>query len=174
MTAAEDRARPSAQVAGVDSALEKHVAVVWEGDLAFVAQTESGHRVVMDTAPAAGEARRGPTPMELVLAALGGCTGIDVISILRKMRQQVTRYEIRAGGTRAEEHPRVYRTIVVEHTVYGAGLQPAAVERAIRLSTEKYCSVGAMLARTAALVVRWRAIDTTSNVETAGEFTHSV
>lgn len=174
MTPEEQQARPSAQAAGAEPALEKHVAVVWEGDLAFAAQTESGHRVMMDTAPAASETRRGPTPMELVLAALGGCTGIDVISILRKMRQPVTRYEISVSGARAEEYPRVYRKIVVEHAVYGAGLQAAAVERAIRLSTEKYCSVGAMLARTAELVVRWRAVDTATNVETAGEFTHAL
>jgi putative redox protein len=86
-----------------------------------------------------------PSPMQSVLAAVGGCTGMDVISILRKMRQQVTAYELVVNAERAEEHPRVFTAIEILHRITGVDLNPSMVERAIELSETRYCSVHAML-----------------------------
>jgi putative redox protein len=86
-----------------------------------------------------------PTPMQVVLAALGGCTAMDVISILRKKRQAVTGYEVVVTGEKREEHPKHYSRIEIVHRVRGRDIHPAAVEEAVRLSDTKYCSVHAML-----------------------------
>jgi putative redox protein len=116
-----------------------------EGGLAFRAKSESGHEVVMDASAAAGGEDRGIRPMEMLLAGLAGCTGIDIISILKKMRQDVTDYEVRVSGERAEEHPKVFTHIVVEHVVTGHNLVAANVARAVELSATRYCSVSATL-----------------------------
>lgn len=115
----------------------------------FAARTGSGHEVVMDAAVEAGGQEQGPRPMELLLASLGGCGGMDVISILRKMRQEVTAYEVRVSGERAADHPRVFTRITVEHVVTGRDLDEALVRRAVELARDRYCSVSAMLARSA-------------------------
>ncbi|HEY2955114.1 MAG TPA: OsmC family protein [Candidatus Eisenbacteria bacterium] len=96
-----------------------------------------------------------PSPMEVVLGAVGGCSAMDVISILRKQRQRVTGYEVEVTAERREEHPRAYTRIEVLHRVRGHGVSPAAVEEAIRLSDTKYCSVHAMLAPAVALSSRY-------------------
>lgn len=85
------------------------------------------------------------SPMQVLLAALGGCTGMDVVSVLKKMRQDVTGYRIEVDGTRADDHPRVWTEITVRHIVEGNDLSREKVERAVQLSEEKYCSVAAML-----------------------------
>ncbi len=96
----------------------------------------------LDTGPEA----TAPTPMDVVLAALGGCTAMDVIGILRKKRQQVTGYDVEViGERRMNEHPKLYTKIEIVHRVRGRNLSPAAVEEAVRLSDTKYCSVHAML-----------------------------
>jgi putative redox protein len=122
--------------------------VSWDGDMHF---TGIGSRnrfpIPMDEAAEGGRAGVGASPMELVLIGLGGCTGMDVASILSKMRQHVTSYEVRVRGERAADHPRLYTSIVVEHVLTGRGLDPAKVERAVRLSETKYCSVSATLAK---------------------------
>ena len=123
-------------------------AVLVEG-MRFEAETASGHRVVMDSTDVAGGGNTGPSPMDLMLVALAGCTGMDVIAILRKMRQEVTAYTVAVRGTQAEEHPRVYTTVTVEHTVTGRGLNPDLVRRAVELSETRYCPVGAMVGKTA-------------------------
>ena len=108
----------------------------------FVARFESGAAL-----PLSG--RSGPeaaSPVEVVLAALAGCTGLDVISILRKKRQDVTSYEVAVEGERCTEHPRVYTRIEIVHHLRGRDLSEVAVAEAIRLSDTKYCSVHAMLA----------------------------
>jgi putative redox protein len=89
--------------------------------------------------------------MELLLVGLAGCAAMDVLAILRKKRQDVTDYEVRVHGVRAEEHPMVFTTIDVEHIVTGHDIEPAAVARAIELSETRYCGAGAMLGRTAAM-----------------------
>jgi putative redox protein len=117
--------------------------------MAFRATTDTGHEVVMDAAADAGGTDRGARPMELLLVGLGGCTGMDVISILRKMRQEVTAYQIRVSAERAPEHPKVFTTIHVEHIVHGHGLNSASVKHAVELSATRYCSVLFMLGRVA-------------------------
>jgi len=112
------------------------------GDMRFEAHTGSGHTVVMDN----GEGDTGARPAELVGVALGGCTGMDVISILRKKRQAVTGYEIRVSGLQAEGHPNNFTRFDVVHVVTGEDIDPEAVRRAIELSATKYCSVGSTLA----------------------------
>jgi putative redox protein len=113
----------------------------------FDIETDSGHTIVVDN----HEENAGASPMELLLAALAGCTGMDVISILRKKRQEVTSYEVRIHGLRAEEHPKVYKQIIVEHIFSGHNIQELAVQRAIQLSQEKYCGVGNTLDKTATI-----------------------
>jgi putative redox protein len=93
-----------------------------------------------------GAEAQGPTPMDVILTALGGCTGMDVIGILRKKRQEVTGYEVEViGERRVDEHPKLYTKLEIVHRVRGHNLSPAALEEAIRLSDTKYCSVHAML-----------------------------
>jgi len=134
--------------------------------MVFTATPASGHAITLDAAEASGGAGQGPTPMELVLLALGGCAGMDVISILRKQRQEVTGYRVQLHGDRAAEHPRVFTTITVEHQVRGRALDPAAVRRAVELSAIRYCPVGGMLGRAAALRHRIRITDEALGTET--------
>ncbi len=121
------------------------------GGTHFNAVAGSGHTVSLDAAVDHGGQDTGFRPMELLLVGLAGCTGRDVISILRKKRQEVTGYEVRVRGERAEDHPMVFTTITVEHVVTGHHVDPAAVARAVELSEAKYCGAGAMLRKTAAL-----------------------
>ena len=136
--------------------------------MAFQATTGSGHTLVLDAAPAVGGAERGSRPMELLLVGLGGCTGMDVISILRKMRQEVTGYTIRVTGDRASEHPKVFTTISIEHVVRGRGLSLEAVRRAVELSATRYCSAAAMLGRVAHIQETYRVVDDASGQEQRG------
>jgi putative redox protein len=113
--------------------------------LQFVGRSDSGHSIVMDGPVAAGGSDTALRPSELVLIGLAGCTGMDVISILRKKRQPVTGLEVVVSAEQAAEHPRAFRRLKVRYIVQGAGVDEAAVRRAIELSEEKYCSVGATL-----------------------------
>jgi putative redox protein len=140
----------------------KTARVTFAGGMKFEAEAGSGHRMTLDTSVADGGQDAGFSPMELPIIALAGCVGMDVISILRKKRQEVTSYEIAARGVRAEEHPKVFVAITVEHTFTGPGLQREAVERAIELSRTKYCSVSAMLGKTADITHTIRIIDTSA------------
>lgn len=130
----------------------------------FAAEAGSGHTVILDAAEHAGGQGAGFVPMELLLVGLAGCTGMDVISILRKKRQQVTGYEVRVRGERAEDHPMVYTDITVEHVITGHDVSPEAVARAIELSEAKYCGAGAMLGKTAKLVHTFRIVEVTPEV----------
>ncbi len=123
--------------------------VVWRGDMSFAGETASGHLLVLDAAPEAGGANAGPRPMELLLLALGGCTAMDVIAILRKMRQPVESFEVNVEGDRAPDHPKVFTALRLYYRLRGEGLEPAKVEKAIRLSADRYCSVGNMLDKAA-------------------------
>jgi putative redox protein len=125
------------------------VSAVLSGPMAFRAITGSGHEAVMDAAPDVGGQDQAARPMELILAGLAGCTGMDVISILRKMHQDVTSYEVRVTGNRVAEHPRVYSRIAVEHVVTGRNLAREQVARAVELSSTRYCPASAMLGKTA-------------------------
>ena len=121
------------------------VRVKWIDGMRFVATDSMGHSIVMDASKQAGGEGSGFSPLQLLLAALGGCTGIDIVDIMRKQRQQVDDLEILVSGERVKEPPRVYSDIHVEYRVKGRDIKERAVQRAIRLSEDKYCSVGAML-----------------------------
>jgi putative redox protein len=136
--------------------------------MAFRATTGTGHAVVMDAAPEVGGGDAGPRPMEMLLVGLGGCTGMDVISILRKMRQDVTGYQIWLGGERATDHPKIFTSISVEHVVRGRGLSPDAVKHAVELSATRYSSAAAMLNRAARIEETYRIVDEVSGQEQTG------
>ncbi|MDR1349939.1 MAG: OsmC family protein [Zoogloeaceae bacterium] len=125
--------------------------VNWQGPegMAFVAQTESGHLVAMDGAPEGGGHNLAPRPMELLLVGAGGCTAYDVALILKKGRHKVTGCAVRLTAERAESAPKVFTRIHFHFRVSGHQLSPEAVERAIALSSEKYCSASIMLGKTA-------------------------
>lgn len=121
----------------------------YAGNEAFVAESPSGHAIVTGFGH---DGLTSPTPMELILMALGGCTGADVVGILEKKRQSVTGYEIEVRGYRRDEHPRIYTRIELIHRVTGKSVDPKAVARAVELSETKYCSVSAMLGATTTIV----------------------
>jgi putative redox protein len=114
----------------------------------LVAKSDSLHWVVMDGSPTFGGSSAGSSPKELLLMALGGCTAMDVIPILQKKRVPVEAFEIRVSGNAREEHPQIFTDLHIEYLIRGAGINPADVERAIELSTTKYCSVSAMIGAT--------------------------
>ena len=132
---------------------------ILETGMRFAAESGSGHRVTLDAAEHGGGENLGFRPMELLLVGLAGCTGMDVISILRKKRQEVTGYEVQVQDVRAEDHPMVFVEITVEHVVTGHQIQPEAVARAIALSEERYCGAGAMLGKVAHLTHTYRIVE---------------
>ncbi|MBT0722165.1 OsmC family protein [Tatumella sp. TA1] len=115
--------------------------VTWTNGLRFVAESASGHQVVMD----GNRGETGPSPMEMVLMSAGTCSAIDVVSILEKGRYEITGCEVRLTSTRREEAPRLFTHINLHFIVTGRALTEKAVERAVTLSAEKYCSVALML-----------------------------
>jgi putative redox protein len=117
----------------------------------FDVETGSGHHIILDAAEHNGGQNSGPQPMEMLLVALAGCSGMDILSILRKKRQDITGYELRIHGLRAEEHPKVYLDITLEHIFTGHNIRPEAVERAIELTEARYCGASAMLGKTATI-----------------------
>jgi len=126
--------------------------VKWmEGGMSFVAETESGHVLVMDGAPEAGGRNLAPRPMETVLAGTGACTAFDVVLILRKSGQQISGCEVRLSATRAETDPKVFTAIHMHFIVRGKDVKPTLVASAVKLSHTKYCSASAMLEKTAVI-----------------------
>lgn len=134
----------------------------------FRGTSQRGNTILLGAAPADGGEWTGVSPMEVVLLALGGCTGIDVVSTLRKMRQHVTGYAVRVRGERRDAHPRIYTRLVVEHVLRGQTLREPAVRRAIELSAGRYCSVSAMLEQSARLEIVYRLIDEQGGAEVTG------
>jgi len=122
----------------------------------FAMKGDSGHWVVTDVAETAGGMNAGARPKELVLFALAGCTGSDVVNILKKMRVPLKDFEMHLTGTEADEHPRAFTEIHMEYIFRGEGIECADVERAIELSTTKYCSVSAMLKASVKLTHTYR------------------
>jgi len=133
----------------------------------FEVEAGSGHHITLDAAEHDGGHNEGFRPMELLLVGLAGCTGMDVISILRKKRQEVTGYEVHVTGVRAEEHPMVFVEITVEHIVTGHRIQSEAVARAIELSEERYCGAGAMLGKVAHLTHTYRIVEAAETLAVA-------
>ncbi|CRL64770.1 MULTISPECIES: OsmC family protein [Proteus] len=119
--------------------------VKWVEDLSFVGESSSGHQIMMD----GNSGDKAPSPMEMVLIAAGGCSAIDVVSILRKGRHQVTDCEVKLTSERREEAPRLFTDINLHFIVSGKELTDKIVERAVQLSAEKYCSVSLMLGKAA-------------------------
>ncbi len=133
--------------------------IKWVDGVSFVAESESGHAVVLDGPPDAGGRNIGMRPMEMVLAGMGGCTAFDVVSILQKARQPVTDCRVELSAERADEIPKVFTRIHVHFIVSGRGLKPAQVERAVKLSAEKYCSASIMLGKTATITHDFEVVD---------------
>jgi putative redox protein len=123
--------------------------VQWLDGRAFVGESGSGHAVVMDGAPEAGGRNIGVRPMEMLLMGMGGCTAFDVVMILERMREKVTGVDIALEAERASEDPKVFTTIKLVFKIKGRELKRANVERAVNLSSEKYCSATIMLSKTA-------------------------
>jgi putative redox protein len=145
----------------------KTATVTLEGDgLRFVGSVDSGHTIVLDN----GEGDTGARPAELVPLALAGCTAMDVISILRKKRQDVRAYRVESVGTQMDAHPNAFTRFDVVHVVEGVGVDPAAVARAVELSATKYCSVGTTLGTGISEIHHgYRVIDVETGAEVSGE-----
>ena len=126
--------------------------IKWVDGRTFVAESGSGHGVVIDGPAEHGGRNLGPSPMELVLLGTGGCTAFDVLDILRKSRQPVSDCWVELEAERAAEPPRVFTRIVMRFVVTGHGLNRTVIERAVQLSAEKYCSASIMIGKTAEIV----------------------
>jgi putative redox protein len=126
--------------------------IKWVDGRVFVAESGSGHAIVLDGPAEHGGRNLGPSPMELVLLGTGGCTAFDVLDILKKGRQAVQDCWVELAAERAPEPPRVFTRITMRFVVTGKGLKKAAVERAVQLSAEKYCSASIMLGKTVEIV----------------------
>lgn len=127
-----------------------------KGENLFSVTTPSGHSITLDTDH---ERSSAPTPMELLLVALGSCTAVDVVSILRKKRQEVTDYRVEVRGERRDEHPRSFKRMEVHHILTGRNVSERSVAQAIELSEQKYCSVAATLRPTAVIVSSYEVIE---------------
>ncbi len=123
--------------------------IKWIQDVMFLGESGSGHSVVMDGAPEAGGRNLGFRPMEMLLLGLGGCSAFDVMMILKRGREDISDCVIEMDAVRAETDPKVFTTISMRYVVTGRGLDPKKVERAVRLSADKYCSASAIIGKTA-------------------------
>ncbi|MEW5891162.1 MAG: OsmC family protein [Pseudomonadota bacterium] len=133
--------------------------VKWIDGMAFAAETGSGHLIAMDGAPEGGGRNLAPRPMEMVLAGTGGCTAYDVVLILKRSRQEISGCEVSLKAERAESDPKVFTRIHFHFVLQGKNLKAETVERAIKLSAEKYCSASIMLAKTAEITHDWEIVD---------------
>jgi putative redox protein len=136
------------------------VKVTWKEKMSFTGTADSGFEVPLGTDPSVGGDNDGFRPMELLAVSLASCTAMDVISILRKKRQDVSAFEVRVQSERAPEHPKVYTHIILEYVVEGREIEPAAVERAIELSSTKYCAVQNSLSPEIKIEHKYQIVDT--------------
>lgn len=121
----------------------------WVDGMCFIGTTENGHSVVMEGAAAEGKAKRGPSPMEMLLLGVAGCSSIDVVMIAEKQRQNVADCRATVTAKRADDAPRVFTEIHIHFTVVGRDLKESAIERSVMMSAEKYCSASIMLGKAA-------------------------
>jgi putative redox protein len=133
--------------------------VRWHDGMSFIAETGSGHMITMDGPPDAGGRNLAPRPMETVLAGTGGCTAFDVVMILKRSRQDITDCSVKLTAERADTDPKVFTKINMHFVVTGKGLKTEAVERAVNLSAEKYCSASIMLGKTAEMTHSFEIVD---------------
>lgn len=139
----------------------------WVEGMAFMGEAGSGHAVIMDGAPEYGGRNLGIRPMEMLLIGLAGCTGFDVVQILKKGREPVTGCEVEVEAERASEDPKVFTKIHLAYRISGRGLSPAKAERAVSLSKEKYCSASIMLGATAEMSYAIEIVDDLQKVAAA-------
>ena len=140
-----------------------NVRIKWLDHMSFVGETSSGHSVVMDGAPEVGGRNLGPRPMEMVLLGLGGCTSFDIVSILKKSRVAVENCIVNISAERADSVPAVFTRIHVHYIVKGARLSDKQVQRAVDLTSEKYCSVAMMLKSTVEISYDYEIQDTSTS-----------
>jgi putative redox protein len=146
--------------------------IKWVQDVTFVGETGSGHSVVMEGSPDEGGRNLGVRPMEMLLLGLGGCSAIDVMLILKRGREQVTDCAIEIEAERATTDPKVFTKILMRYIVTGRALDPNKVERAVRLSADKYCSASAMIGKTAQIEHAIEIVaQPTSGLSTSGQST---
>ena len=131
----------------------------WLDGMSFVAETGSGHLLNMDGAPEGGGRNLAPRPMELLLVGTGGCTAYDVVLILKRGRQDIRDCRVSVSAERAEQDPKVFTKIRMHFTLTGKQIKPEAAERAIKLSSEKYCSASIMLGKTAEIEHTWEIVE---------------
>jgi putative redox protein len=131
----------------------------WKGNLAFEAETESGHLFMLDAKPEVGGEDKGPRPMEVLLVSLAGCTGMDVASILKKKRVNLQSMNVKINAEQAPQHPKYFTRIDVEFNFEGKDIKEKDIKQAIELSKDKYCSVSAMLKDKAEISYRWNIIN---------------
>ncbi len=135
--------------------MEKNITVKWAGKTTFIGEAASGNTVTMDAGAGNGGLGLGHSPMDLLLMGAGGCASIDVVMILKKGRNNIADCVVQVSGKRADEMPKVYTDIHMHFVVAGTELKESAVERAVKLSMDKYCSASATLAKAATLTYDW-------------------
>ena len=128
-----------------------NISVNWVDGMLMVGKSHSGHSITMDGPPEIGGENLGVRPMEMLLLGVAGCTMIDVVTTLKKMRQELTNCETKVNAERADDHPKVFTDIHIQFIIKGKGLDTKKVEKAITLSAEKYCSASIMLGKTASI-----------------------
>ncbi|MBN1877602.1 MAG: OsmC family protein [Anaerolineae bacterium] len=139
--------------------MSKKVQITWTGPgMRMLGDVEGGPAIILDSSGEFGN-YTGPSPMDLLLLGLAGCTAMDVISIMEKKRQPMTNLQVKVEADRAETYPKVYTKIHLEYVAYGSGISETALERAIELSESTYCSVNAMLSKTAEVTTSYRIVE---------------
>lgn len=133
--------------------------ITYTDGMQFVGEAGSGHAIVMDTDPEFGGANTGLRPTELLLIGVGGCSGMDIVSVLKKKKQDLTGLEINVDGRKAESYPQKFTDINIEFTVRGRNLSEEAVKKAVNLSMEKYCSVKATLEGSAKITFSYKIVE---------------
>ena len=133
--------------------------VIYTEGMQFVGQAGSGHAIVMDTDQEFGGSNTGLRPMELLLVGVGGCSGMDIVSVLKKKKQKLTGLEVNVDGKKAEDYPQKYTDINIEYIVRGKGLSEEAVKKAVDLSMDKYCSVKATLEGSAKITFSYKIVE---------------
>ena len=136
-----------------------NISVEWIDGMLMVGKSDSGHAIVMDGPPAIGGENLGVRPMEMLLLGMTGCTVIDVISTLKKMREDVVDCQTQVSADRSEEYPKVFTNIHVHFVLRGKQLNPLKVDKAIKLSAEKYCSASIMIGKTAIITHDYEIIE---------------
>ena len=148
--------------------------VKWHGKMTFTGTADTGFKVPLGASPAFGGDNDGFRPLELMAVSMAGCTAMDVISILRKKRQEVTAFEVKVHTERAEDHPRVFTDAIIEYQVVGRNIDERAVVRAIELSATRYCPAQSMLANVFPMTLKYQIFEDHGDVEPSLEVSGEV